>query len=514
MRLTEYQVPIPPPIAGGGPASIAAGPDGSVWFTEGNGDLENGTRFGRVTPTGVITDFSIPALLCWAGFGLLGDIVTGSDGNLWIAEYSGSKIWRTTTTGVMTSFPLSAGSSPLGMTLGPDGNLWFTERFANYRIGKITPTGLITEFSIPTSGSWPYYIAAGPDGALWFTENAASKIGRITTGGVITEFSLPPSGLGDPLGITAGTDGNLWFTESNANRIARITTGGIITEFPVPTSGASPILITSGPDGNLWFAERYGNQIGRVTTAGVVTEFSVPTANSQPYAITVGPDCNLWFTEAFANKVGKVLPGVLPVTTTLTGTMTDDGLPLGATLTATWSATIGPVSVPFSNPTATFADIARQTNPVVTSASFCRVGSYTVGLTGSDSLLSSSASATVTVNTPQVSLLSLTPNIGVQGQQNLSVNITAQSTQFVQGTTSASFGAGIVVSSLAVNSPTSATARCYNINSEAVVGSRVVSLTTGNQIATLQSGFSVTSSAPIITQFRPNSGRQGQAVCR
>ena len=79
----------------------------------------------------------------------------------------------------------------------------------------------ITEFSVPTAGSFPSGITAGPDGNLWFAESAGNKIGRITPTGAVTEFSLPASsGL---TGITAGPDGNLWFTESDGNTIGRIT---------------------------------------------------------------------------------------------------------------------------------------------------------------------------------------------------------------------------------------------------------------------------------------------------
>jgi streptogramin lyase len=67
-------------------------------------------------------------------------------------------------------------------------------------------------------------ITAGPDGNLWFTEYGGNKIGRITTAGSITEFAIPTANSG-PTGITAGHDGNLWFTESNGNKIGRITSG-------------------------------------------------------------------------------------------------------------------------------------------------------------------------------------------------------------------------------------------------------------------------------------------------
>jgi virginiamycin B lyase len=66
----------------------------------------------------------------------------------------------------------------VSITAGPDGNLWFTEDAGN-NIGRITTTGEITEFPIPTPQSGPHGIAVGPDGNLWFTEQTGNKIGRI-----------------------------------------------------------------------------------------------------------------------------------------------------------------------------------------------------------------------------------------------------------------------------------------------------------------------------------------------
>ena len=68
---------------------------------------------------------------------------------------------------------------PSGITVGPDGNIWFTE-FLNGTVGRITPSGIMTEFPLPSfravSG-----IAAGPDGNLWLTEQSSPDlIGRFT----------------------------------------------------------------------------------------------------------------------------------------------------------------------------------------------------------------------------------------------------------------------------------------------------------------------------------------------
>jgi streptogramin lyase len=73
---------------------------------------------------------------------------------------------------------LHSGSGPNGITLGPDGNLWFVETAGN-RIGRITPAGKIKEYSLPRSGSNPENIAAGSDDNLWFTESSGNAIGRI-----------------------------------------------------------------------------------------------------------------------------------------------------------------------------------------------------------------------------------------------------------------------------------------------------------------------------------------------
>jgi virginiamycin B lyase len=73
-----------------------------------------------------------------------------------------------------------------------------------------------------SSGAGPYSITAGPDGNLWFTEQV-NQIGRITTSGVVTEFQIPSDSC-TPNAITTGPDGNLWFTEvsTGCNKVAKL----------------------------------------------------------------------------------------------------------------------------------------------------------------------------------------------------------------------------------------------------------------------------------------------------
>ena len=115
---------------------ITAGPDGNLWFTE---ECRR-NQIGRITTAGVVTEFS--------------DRHHGRQRSLRASRpgptaTSGSPRPAATRSGgspppaSITEFPIAttAGSSPAGITAGPDGNLWFTEAGTD-KIGRITPTGV------------------------------------------------------------------------------------------------------------------------------------------------------------------------------------------------------------------------------------------------------------------------------------------------------------------------------------------------------------------------------------
>lgn len=318
-KIVEFRIP----ASNAGLSSIVEGPDGALWFAE---FLAN--KIGRITPAGQLSEFPLPNQHAPEY------IVVGPDGNLWFTESLPGRIGRITPAGNLTEFqPPTPGDGYdpdiEGIVPGPDGALWFTEGQGANSIGRITTSGQIRIFTIPSPpmqrtvisddgngahgstetvpkelGVWG--IAAGPDGNLWFTEQDANKIGRISTSGKIDEFALPATGNESPQDIKSGPDGALWFTERNGNKIGRITVSGQIAEFAVPTKDGSPFSLVTGPDGALWFTEVGGDKIGRMTPAGQVVEFPLPTPDGKPEGITVGPDDALWFTESGGNKIGRI----------------------------------------------------------------------------------------------------------------------------------------------------------------------------------------------------------------
>ena len=202
------------------------------------------------------------------------------------------------------SFPIRGGTGPFAITMGADGNYWFTLSNSN-EVAKITPRGQISYFTTPTL-SEPAFITLGPDGNIWFAEGSASSIASVTPAGVITEHQF--SFFGVSVGITAGSDGNIWFTDQTDHAVWRYNiSSGVFTEFKTPTPNSFPGDITTGADGNMWFTEGAVGKFARITPAGVITEF---TGVDSPSSITAGPDGNIWISSAFVAEVARVTPSV------------------------------------------------------------------------------------------------------------------------------------------------------------------------------------------------------------
>ena len=257
------------------------------------------------------------------------DITLGLDGNLWFTEVASGggrvSIGKITHDGVVTEYTngIVHLDPPGGITSGSDGNMWFA---GNNRIGKITPAGAVTEYTAGISADAdPKSLVAGPDGNLWFVESKLTRIGKITTGGVVTEYAkgIPDSGgENGPYSIAPGPDGNLWFTEIGVtnNWVGKITPSGNVTAYVLPPTTADfvPLYLTTGSDKNLWVASYARGQaqpaIAKVTTTGVVTEYPAGVTgvtDKRPLGITAGPDGNVWYTESddsASNQICKMTP--------------------------------------------------------------------------------------------------------------------------------------------------------------------------------------------------------------
>jgi streptogramin lyase len=180
------------------------------------------------------------------------DAVAGSDGSLWVTQTNG--VGRVTAGGTYTAFAAS-GATQSGRIVsepGSNGLLWFTLPDLN-RIGHLRPVAAspaIAETGVPTAASLPLGITLAPDGAVWFTELNASKIAGMTTGGSFAEW-LTPDDPASPRAIVTGSDGAMWFTEQDANAVGRmsIERGPAGPQGPVGATGATGATGLTGATG-------------------------------------------------------------------------------------------------------------------------------------------------------------------------------------------------------------------------------------------------------------------------
>ncbi len=176
-RVTTFLLPTgtfrPFPVAGAtNPLSITAGPDGALWFT-----AQGANAIGRIDTLGQATLYPIPT----PDAGPFA-ITAGPDGALWFTESRTGKIGRITVDGQITEYR-GKGTSTLFIAAGADGALWVTEN-SLLSIERFTTGGRVHVFALP-SGRSPIGITLGPDGNLWFVEQGANghdQVARITDG--------------------------------------------------------------------------------------------------------------------------------------------------------------------------------------------------------------------------------------------------------------------------------------------------------------------------------------------
>src|SRR5438105_7023575 len=243
-------------------------------------------------------------------------------------------------TGTITEFNNSnrpgiiqnSSSDPLGLAVGPDGNLWFTDAGENLQAtgGAAAPPKQIGRFHLADGslsfnpaadwfpngepGSVPVALTNSGDNNLWFANagTSANDVGAINAQGGNPLGVKDPFGAGIPAStisdITLGPDNNLWFTmfgSGNIGRIGRDGTNLTALKLPGGRSAVQPVTttvtqhpqaITAGPDGNLWFTIQQSRTIGRMTPVGTFSEFTPPATLPGLAGIATGSDGNLYVT--------------------------------------------------------------------------------------------------------------------------------------------------------------------------------------------------------------------------
>ena len=317
--------------------TILPGPDGNMWYTDYSGGnlirmtMKGGTKLFPLIYNNGSTVFHPSSL------------TVGTDNKFYLGSQSAAFVGVMTTAGSFKAIAIPSGdvASYGGMTVGPDGNVWFTEVS---HVGKITTGGVITEVPWGDGSTNNYYsgIVTGPDGNLWATEYSSQAVERINPAtGTMKQFTLSASNC-SPTAIITASDGNLWVNCANIAALGRLTTAGAITLFPDPFGiyFYAPAMVR-GPDGNPWFAGTNGHVIEEFNIANnSLIVYAPPSTYGNAVALATGPDGNMW-TVSDSSEIDVYIInviGVSPAAINFTGlgqvqtiTVTENG-------TASWTA--------------------------------------------------------------------------------------------------------------------------------------------------------------------------------
>ena len=291
---------------------ILSNPNATAAVTYNGGTLVNGTLTASAGPTvspvtiavaGVPTVYECPVA------GEPQYIAAAKDGTAWYTDNNNTVV-HITSACVLTPYTIpTANANPQGITLGENGNMWFTE-YNTSKVAEVTPGGSISEFGTLFGSDDPQMLIDRGDGSVWYAGFGGNHVGYVDEfNGVSGETTLPTADSG-PWDLAEAADGNLYVSENSNDDMARLAT---LFQSPIPqtavTSGSQSESVVLGPDGNLWFTQYGLNHIGVVSPSEFlqIASYATASASSVPVDITVGKDGALWYTESGIDRIGRML---------------------------------------------------------------------------------------------------------------------------------------------------------------------------------------------------------------
>lgn len=224
--------------------ALAAAPNGTVWWVLNALTTSNSQPSGffdvLTAATGTLVDHQfLPAGPSESPQTYTTSVSYGPSNQMWIGGFQtgasfGPTIYdRFSLAGTYAAQAITpnADATPISSVLGPDGSLWATSSSRDFEPAIIQTMASGQSTAYPTAAQPPVYpnvagITVGSDGALWFTEPNNNAIGRITVSGQLTTYALPTPNS-EPLAIVGPGSGcapyTLWFAEAGTGKIAELT---------------------------------------------------------------------------------------------------------------------------------------------------------------------------------------------------------------------------------------------------------------------------------------------------
>ncbi len=436
---------------------------------------------------------------------------------------SGTYTWSISTGTLPAGLSLNSSTGQIGGIPTTSGFSQFTVKVADSEHGvkakafslTIDPALVITTISpLPAGTVGVSYsqtlIAMGGSGTYSWSLSSGSLPAGLTLAagtGVISGSPTTAATANFTIQVTDSTSATA--TKGFAltvNPALSITTGSPLPQGTVGVSYSQTITATGGSGTYGWSVSAGSLPAGLTLNTGTgVISGSPTTAATANFTIQVTDSNNVTATKPF----GLTINPALTITTTSPLPAGTVGVNYSQTLAATggsgtytWSVSTGNLPAGLS--------LATGTGVISGSPTTAATANFTVQVTDSNQVTATQPFA-LTINPPP-QITSVSPNWGRAGQ-TLQVTITGAYTNFVQGTTTATFGPGISVGGatagqpgpVTVNNPTSATAQLV-VSVSAATGPQTVTVATGAQQASLVNGFTIYPAVSTLTVLHNFAG--------
>jgi streptogramin lyase len=224
----------------------------------------------------------------------------------WFVEYFGNKVGHLDpNTGVVQEWTLpTTNANPYDVavtTVSGSPLLWGTE-FGSNKIFAFSPnSGVFHEYTLPHGGSGAGYISIEPTTSsqvrIWFTEILGNRNGEFiydpaTSNVTLYEDSFPSAVGGGAFGVYAGTN-SVWFAGFSA-LVRWDRSSQQYTTWPLPVHGSAlGRFVTLDSSGDVWFTQGSSNATSLNNFAGVlrgnmmIQEWQVPSLGADLRGIAI-----------------------------------------------------------------------------------------------------------------------------------------------------------------------------------------------------------------------------------
>lgn len=256
-------------------------------------------------------------------------IASDASGNMYVADRFNHRVRKINTAGIITTVAgngtagyggdggaatLAKINNPSGVALDASGNLYIVDQY-NYRIRKVSPSGIISTFAGTGSPGYfgdggaatgaifnqPVGIAIDGIGNVYIADYQNSAIRKINTSGIVSTFAgrggagfagdggpSTSSKLDHPTGVSADAAGNIYIADCDNSRVRKVNTSGIISTFAGTGVAAysgdgaaatlaelnAPYAVKADASGNVYIADNANHRVRKVNTAGVISTFA------------------------------------------------------------------------------------------------------------------------------------------------------------------------------------------------------------------------------------------------